>query len=182
MSDAAVDLSAVAAGLIAYALALGLATLLVFLTYRISARTTAHLDTEALLREGHRSAGVVLGSVLLSQAILMRHAVYPVMAVVRELFLSPPTIADVALTLGRSLLFVATVAALSVGSVLVAGWLFTRLTGSLDEHAEIEKDNLAVAIFFAFAVLSITLVVDQGMDDLARSLVPWGRSGVVRLR
>jgi hypothetical protein len=59
--------------------------------------------------------------------------------------------------------------------------MFTRLTGKIPEHEEILKDNLAVAIFFAFALLSITLILNEGMEDLSRSLIPAGPTGIVRL-
>jgi uncharacterized membrane protein YjfL (UPF0719 family) len=181
MIETTFSLSAILAGLIAYAVAVLLATLLVFTTFRLNARLTARLDGEHLLRAGHRSSAVVLGAILVAQAILMRHAVFPVMVVVRELFLNPAGPAQVALVAGRCLLFVVVVATLSVGSVLISGWLFSRMTGSIQEHEEIVKDNQAVALFFAFALLAITLVLNEGMEDLARSLIPYGRTGVVRL-
>ena len=181
MNDTAFNLSAILAGLVAYAVAVLLATMLVFMTYRLNARLTAKLDGEHLLGQGHRSAALVLGAIVLAQAVLMRHAVFPVMVVVRDLFLNPPTPAHVALVVSRCVLFVVVVATLSVGSVLISGWLFSRMTGSIEEHEEIVRDNQAVAIFFAFALLAITLVLNEGMEDLARSLIPYGRTGVVRL-
>ena len=33
---------------------------------------------------------------------------------------------------------------------------------------------MAVAIFYAFVVLAITAVLNEGIEDLARSLIPWG--------
>ena len=66
-------------------------------------------------------------------------------------------------------------------SVAVASWLFARMTRSLPEHDEILKDNLAVAIFFAFVMLGITLIVNEGLEDLSRSIIPWGESGILRI-
>jgi uncharacterized membrane protein YjfL (UPF0719 family) len=177
----AFDVSTILAGFVAYAVAIVLATLLVFLTFRLNARLTARLDGEELLRQGHRSSAVVLGAILLSQAVLMRHAVFPVMVVVRDLFLNPHDAVQVTIVICRCVLFVVVVAALSVGSVLISGWLFSKMTGSVEEHAEIARDNQAVAIFFAFALLAITMVLNEGMEDLSRSLIPYGQTGVVRL-
>jgi uncharacterized membrane protein YjfL (UPF0719 family) len=181
MPESAFDPRAILAGLIAYGVSVLLATGLVFVTFRLNARLFAR-DGEQLLRGGHRSAAIAFGAILLAQAVLMRHAVFPVMVVLRELFLEPPSALAVLLALLRASLFVACVAAVSVGSVLISGWLFTRLTGALQEKEEIASDNLAVAIFFAFALLAVTLVLNEGMEDLARSLIPYGRSGVLRLR
>lgn len=177
----AIDPWAVAAGLIAYGLSVLAATLLIFATYRANAVLSRRLDVEGLLLSGHRSLAIVLGSVLLSQAFLLRHALVPTMVTVRDLLLHPVTLALAAVTLLRCALFFSVIGLLSVGSVALAMWFFGWLTGSLPEREEILRDNRAVAVLFAFVLFSITLVVNEGMEDLARSLVPFGRSGVVRI-
>ncbi len=55
------------------------------------------------------------------------------------------------------------------------------MTGELPEQEEILRDNLAVAIFYAFVLIAITVILNEGIEDLARSIIPYGRSGVVRL-
>jgi uncharacterized membrane protein YjfL (UPF0719 family) len=175
------DWKVIAAGLIAYAVAVLVATLLVFLGYRISVRLTVKLEEERLLLAGHRSVAIGLGAVLLSQAVLMRHALFPVMVVLRGLFLEPYDAGRLTLTLAQCAAFIAAIGVVSVGSVLLAGWLFTRLTGRIPEHDEILADNLAVAIFFAIALLAITLVLDRGVEDLARSLVPYDQTGILHI-
>jgi uncharacterized membrane protein YjfL (UPF0719 family) len=169
------------AGLVAYAVAVLLATSVVFLTYRINTLLTNRLEQERLLLAGHRSIAISLGSVMVCQAILMRHAVFPTMAVLRDLFLVRLSPGVVFVSLGQCLLFFVIVGLASIGSVVLAVSMFTRLTGKIPEHDEIMKDNLAVAIFFAFALLSITLILNEGMEDLSRSLIPAGPTGIVRL-
>jgi uncharacterized membrane protein YjfL (UPF0719 family) len=83
--------------------------------------------------------------------------------------------------LGQCVLFFVVIAALSFGSVLLAGWLFTRMTRKIPEQQEIRNDNVAVAIFYAFALLAMTVVVNEGIEDLSRSIIPYGRTGVIRL-
>ncbi len=70
---------------------------------------------------------------------------------------------------------------MAIGSVWLAGWLFTRMTGDIPEQEEILRDNVAVAIFYAFVLLAITVILNEGIEDLARSIIPYGRSGIVRL-
>jgi len=176
------DLASIAAGVVAYGVSAGLALVLVFGTFRLHAKFLAwKQDGEAMLLAGHRSLAIVLGASILSQAILLRHAVFPTMTVVRDLFLSRPTAGDVGRVLALGAGFWIVVAVASTGSVLLATWLFTRMTGRLPEQEEILKDNLAVAIFYAFVLLAITAVLNEGIEDLSRSLIPYGPSGVVRL-
>ena len=174
------DLSVLLAGLVAYGVAVFGSTLLVFALYRVNTLITRR-EAEDLLLAGHRSSAVAQGAVLLSQAVLLRHAVFPVMTVVRDLFLEPPAATRALLVAAQCALFFLIIGVLSVLSVVVAVWLFTRLTGRVPEQEEIRKDNVAVAIFFAFAVLAITLVINEGMEDLSRSLIPYGSTRVIRI-
>jgi uncharacterized membrane protein YjfL (UPF0719 family) len=180
MSGLLADVSVLLAGLLAYAVAVLAATLLVFATYRVNV-LIARRQAEDLLLAGHRSMAIAKGSVLLSQAVLLRHAVFPVMAVVRDLFLDPPGFARVLIVAGQCLLFFLIIGVLSVLSVVVAVWLFTRLTGGIPEQDEIRKDNVAVAIFFATVLFAITALVNEGLEDLSRSLIPYGRTGILRI-
>lgn len=181
MGDPAVDLSAIAAGLLAYAVSVGTAIALVFGLYRLNTALTARIDEQGLLLAGHRSVALCLGAVILCQALLLRHAIFPIMAVVRDLFLAPVSMkAFLWVTLQCGLFFVV-IAGLSLGSVALAAYLFARMTGDLPEHEEILKDNLAVAIFFVFVLFAITALVNEGVEDLSRSLIPYGRTGVIRV-
>jgi hypothetical protein len=139
------------------------------------------VEEHRLLLSGHRSIAIALGSVILCQAILVRHAVFPIMAVLRDLFLGPTTVRVALVVIGQCALFFVVIATLAVGSVAVGGWLFARLTGDLPEHDEIVRDNMAMAIFFALVLFAITAIVNEGLEDLSRSLIPYARTGVLRI-
>jgi uncharacterized membrane protein YjfL (UPF0719 family) len=168
-------------GLVAYLLSALVAVGLVFVTYRINLRLTDHIDEERLLLAGHRSLAVALGSVVLCQAILLRHAVFPCMVMIRELFFRPFAASELVLVALRCLLLFAVVGLLGVASVAGAALLFSRLTRAIPEREEILKDNLAVAILFSFVLLGITLILNEGLADLSRALVPLEAAGLLRL-
>ena len=171
----------VAAGLLAYAVSLLASVLLVFLTYRLNTLLTSKIDEERYLLSGNRSIAISLGSVILSQAILLRHAVFPTMVVLRDLFTSRADFDATLWVLAHCVLFFVIIGTLSFGSVAVATWLFSRMTRKIPEREEIQKDNVAIAIFFAFVVLAITLIVNEGLEDLSRSIIPYQHTGVIRL-
>ena len=181
MPTEGIDLAAVAAGLLAYAVAVLASTVLVFVLYRVNTRLTRHIDEASLLASGHRSIAIWLGAIVLSQALLLRHAVFPVMAIVRDLFLEPVSLGTALVVIGQCALIFVIIAVLAFGSVALAGWLFTRLTARIPEQEEIVKDNVAVAIFFAFVLLAITLILNEGIEDLSRSLIPYGRTGIIHI-
>lgn len=175
------DWWSVFAGVVAYGVAILAAVLTVFVTFRLNVKLTAWLHDEEMLLAGHRSAAVAMGATLLSQAILMRHAVFPSMAVVRDLLLGRISLSALFWVVGQCALFFLVIAGLAFVSVALVSWLFTKLTGKIEEREEIRKDNLAVAIFYAFALLAITAILNEGIEDLSRSIIPYGRTGVIRL-
>src|SRR5512137_1394785 len=103
------------------------------------------------------------------------------MAVVRNVVVRPLPLVSAAWAVGYALLFFAIVGVLSFASVVLAAWLFSKMTRTLPEREEILKDNLAVAILFAFVVVAITLVVNEGVVDLSRSIIPYPESGLVQI-
>lgn len=175
------EISTLVAGMIAYLVAVIMSVLLIFVTYRINTILTSKVDEERYLLSGNRSVAIALGAVVLSQAILLRHAVFPTMTVIRELFLRPVTFSAGMWVLAYCLLFFLIIGILSFGSVWLSGWLFTRMTRSIPEHDEILKDNVAIAIFFAFVLIGITLILNEGLEDLSRSLIPYTERGILRL-
>ena len=175
------DWWSVFAGVVAYGVAILAAVLTVFVTFRLNVKLTDWLQEEEMLRAGHRSAAIAMGATLLSQAILMRHAVFPSMAVVRDLLLGRISASGLLWVIVQCALFFLVIAGLAFVSVALVSWLFTKLTGSIHEQKEIQDDNVAVAIFYAFALLAITAILNEGIEDLSRSIIPYGRTGVIRL-
>ena len=70
------------------------------------------------------------------------------------------------------------IALLSVLSIWLAGAFFNFLTGEMNELEEIEKGNIAVALLFAFVLFAVTMLLNQGIEEVARALVPYSMSGV----
>jgi uncharacterized membrane protein YjfL (UPF0719 family) len=171
----------VIAGIIAYLVSVLVSVLLIFLTYRINTILTSKTDEERYLLAGNRSVAIALGSIVLSQAILLRHAVFPAMTVIRELFLRPVTFSGAMWVIANCLLFFFIIGILSIASVWLTGWLFIKMTRKIPEHDEILKDNVAIAIFFAFVLIGVTLILNEGLEDLSRSLIPYTERGIIRL-
>ena len=64
------DLASLAAGVLAYGVAVGLAVVLVFGLFRFHAKVLVNRrDEEDMLLAGHRSLAIALGASLLSQAV-----------------------------------------------------------------------------------------------------------------
>ena len=167
------------AGLTAYLVAILLgAGPLMYLVFKFNIGLTWKINEEDLLRRGKRAVGIYQGTMLVCQAILLRHAVPAAMEVIRTLFVYKLERGQAFALVARSVLFAVIIIGFSLLSVQFAGSLFSRLTKKIQEKEAIfEEDNVAVAIFFALVLLAITLVLNEGMYDLAHSFVPFGRTG-----
>lgn len=175
------SLSNVSAGLLAYLIAAIVgAGPFVHLAFRLDVFLSKG-DEERRLNAGHRSTAIELGTTILCQAILARHAVFSIMAVVRSIFVEDLSASTKLGLFFRSALICAALVSLSLLSVWAAGTIFKRLTKRLKEDEQIRNDNLAMAIFFALVLLSITMVLNEGMEDFSRSLIPYGRIGLSQL-
>ncbi|AKJ63459.1 DUF350 domain-containing protein [Kiritimatiella glycovorans] len=144
------------------------AVLVVFATWALFSRLgTAKLEQ---IRAGNSAAAVLLGAELLAFGILMTRCLYPVSAVLQNLFLGSGlgALKSVLVLIGYIVLGYA----LSVLTVALAAQLFKLLSRDLDENAEIRAGNLAAAIVFGMVIVTIAFMVQSGLGDLLNTLIP----------
>jgi len=170
-------------GLLEFSVTILISFILIFGSYRLFLILTPRFDEERQLKKKNTSVGIILGSVLLGEAIVVKQAVYPVMAVIQIFVLGKE----------RSIVSFLKMIGLSVGHVVLAGilalvcilfsfWLFNRLTPKIDQYEEIKDNNLAVALFMAFFIIAVCLLISQGVSGLTRALIPFPEVGAIPLR
>ena len=148
-------------------LAVVLSALAAYLGVWLFDRSTPGLDEWAELRKGNPAVGVVMGAVVVGVAIILRPALNIV-----SLRLDVGATLDVALRLLTQALLVAVGLVLSLAVIAFALWLFTRLTGELDEWAEIAKGNVGVAALLAGVILGTALLSGVALDSALVLLFP----------
>lgn len=131
---------------------------------------------------------VALGAATLSQAYLLRHAVFTIMAMVQDFLVvhgdnlfSRTSFYPFLRLVILSAFLMTVISALSVLSIRIAGSFFNKMTKGINEMEEIARGNLAVAILFALVLFSVTIILNEGIEDVTRALIPYSRAGVVRL-
>ncbi len=155
---------------------------LIFVTYRLILSLTRRFDEENQLRRGNVAVGIVLGSVLLGQAIVVRQALFPITAVFQIFLIGEERTAGavfrfLALSVGYLLLS----GLLAVAGIFFCFWLFDRLTPRIHQYEEIKKGNIAVAVFMALLIIGVSLLLSAGVSGLTRALIPFPEVGTVRL-
>ena len=148
-------------------LAVVLSALAAYLGVWLFSRATPGLDEWAELRNGNPAVGLVMGAVVVGVAIILRPALNIV-----SLRLDVGATLDVALRLLTQALLVAVGLVLSLAVIAFALWLFTRLTGELDEWAEIAKGNVGVAVLLAGVILGTALLSGVALDSALVLLFP----------
>jgi uncharacterized membrane protein YjfL (UPF0719 family) len=177
------DLLSIFSGIIAILVASILSVMLLFGLYKLNLAVTRKFSEVEAIKNNNKSVALVLGSMIISQALLLRHAVVPVMSSVRNLFVYPGNHISVFQVIAFSTLFMAIFGILAFLLVWISTVLFSFMTRSLDEQSEVRKDNFAVAVFLSAVILASAVVIDQGMADLAQSLImmPDSGTGIISL-
>ncbi len=124
-------------------------------------RTTRNIDEWAELRKGNAAVGIILGTLILGVAIIMQPALAPAAI---NLDSNPANqVPTLLLIQGLQILVGLFLSVISIGSSL---WIFTRLTGSIDEWAEIGRGNVSIALMLAGVILATALITSRALDSI----------------
>lgn len=169
-------------GLLEFLIAILISFVLVFGSYRILLVLTKRIDEEQQLKKKNKSVGLVLGSILLGETLVVKQALYPVMAVIQLFVLGQQrSLGNFAKVLSYSLGYVVLAGLLAIICVLFCFWLFNRLTPRIDQYEEIKNDNMAVALLMALFIVGICLLMSAGVSALVRALIPFPEIGSIPL-
>lgn len=145
-----------------FALAVVFSALAAYLGVWLFDRTTPDLDEWALLKAGNAAVGVVLGSIVLGVALVVR----PALQVNTALRPDAGAVLGVVVLLGLQAIQIAVGLLFAVAAIALALWIFTRLTGDLDEWSEIARGNQAVGLLLAGVILSTALISGVALDAI----------------
>lgn len=170
-------------GLLEFLVSVLISFVLIFGSYRIILALTKRIDEEKQLKKKNISVGILLGSIFIGEALVVKQALYPVMAVMQLFILGEEKDAG---SFARALLFsfgyVILAGILAILCILFCFWLFNRLTPHIDTYQEIQENNLAVAVLMALFVVGICLLMSEGVSGLVRALIPFPQVGSIPLK
>ena len=154
--------------------------ILIFGSYRLFLLITPRFDEERQLKKKNVSIGIVLGGIFLGEAIIVREAIYPVMAVIQIFVLGEEhSAANFFKMLGFSVGYVLLSGLLALASIMFSLWAFNKMTPRLNELEEIKDNNVAIALFVALFILAICLLMSSGVSGLTRALIPFPDIGTM---
>lgn len=169
-------------GLLEFLVSIFISFILVFGSYKLFLLLTPRFDEEKQLKEKNTSVGIILGSILLGQAIIVKQAIYPVMAVIQIFILGEEkSILSFLKMLGFSIGYVVLAGFLALVCIFFSFWLFNALTPKINQFQEIKNNNIAVALLMALLIIGICLLVSAGVSGLTRALIPFPKVGSIPL-
>ena len=155
---------------------------LIFFSYRIILMLTKKFDEEKQLKKKNLSVGIVLGGIFVGEALVVKSAVYPAMAVF-QLYATGEShsLFNLLKTVGISLGFILLTGLLAVAVILLCFWLFNRLTPRINQYEEILDDNRAVAVLMALFIVALCILMSSGVSGLTKALIPFPDVGSISL-
>jgi uncharacterized membrane protein YjfL (UPF0719 family) len=142
------------------------AALVAYLSIWLFDKTTRDIDEWNELRKGNLAVGVVLASIIVGVGVILRPGLAPV-----ALSLDVGPTNDVIVRLVVQLIQILVGLLLSIISIGVSLWIFTRLTGAIDEWAEIGRGNVSISLVLAGVVIATSLITSTALDAMLALLL-----------
>lgn len=166
------DWNAVVSGVAELLLAFILGLLTVWLAFRCFARLTRKLDEMAELKQNNTAIAILLASVVLSTALVVRKALYPSVSTWQTLLHNGCNAGNALLSLGITLFSFLISAMLALVSIWSALRIFLWLTREIDEFYEISHNNTAIAIVLGALIVVMGLFLSHGVQSLLSAIIP----------
>ena len=159
-------------GLVYFLFTLFVCLFTIYVCFKVVMRITRYNDVN-LLNKGNIAASLIITSSFVAMAIMSRHALYPITALVQEfLMLSDKGMAEYLYLLLRSLGYLGLTVFLSLISISIALWLFQRLTRDIKEETQIRANNMAVGLLLGGVLISFAILMESGVSDFLNALIP----------
>jgi len=154
---------------------LGLASLVVYLTYRVQVISNIDFDEEVEIKKGNAAVGIMLAANMIASAMIIQKGFQPVLSLWRIHLLTHlqhgPDISHwriIVYPMGQIFLVFILAALIIMFSLRVFG----KLSSHMHLGKELRKGNVAVGILLGSVVLVMAFYVSDGVSALSRSMIP----------
>ena len=163
-------------GLVYVLVSLLFGTLTLFLFMKVFNALTRDIDDFQEIRQNNIAVALVNGAIIFSVALFIDESVGAAMEAFKNTIYNygGPTTLMFKVKIYFIMFLHFFLSVLVAFSVLwIATKFFTLLTTSIDEFAEIKKNNQAVAIVLAVFIISMALILKPGVGKLLKGIIPF---------
>ncbi|MBN1272346.1 MAG: DUF350 domain-containing protein [Candidatus Aminicenantes bacterium] len=165
-------ISRIILGFIFFLFAFAVSLFTIYLCFKVVMRITKY-DDISLINKNNIAASLVIVSSFIATAIMVKNAIYPISAVVQDFWLmAEKNILQFVILLGRAIAYFLVTVVLSLASIGTALFVFQKMTKSLNEEQEIQKNNIAIGLLLGGVLIAFALLVETGISDFVNTLIP----------
>ena len=145
----------------------------IFLVTKMLNRTLLKADSENALSKGNISIGLFAGTLVVCNLMLVQPSILPSINSLQAMAIGQGglTFNAFMVSFGFFLFFYIITAAISIGVLFAATWLYLKSTIHIDEIKEINKNNIAVSVMLSLVILGMTLFIKPSLDRFVSSFV-----------
>lgn len=168
------DLILLITGIVQIFLSLIIAVTLVYLSSKIFRKMITGIDETEELKKNNIAVAILNGSIVLALILVVKKSIESAITIFGNVLRNPDAllssyIQSALIMLGHILLG----GIIAFTSIYAALQIFIWLTKDLDELKEIKENNTAVGILLGIIIVSMALLLQQGVDTVLNSLIPF---------
>jgi uncharacterized membrane protein YjfL (UPF0719 family) len=168
------DLMLLIIGLVQVTLSMLVGVLLIFSASKIFRKLINGINENEELKKNNVSVAILNGSIVLALIIVVKRSIESSITIFGNTLRNPDSvfssyIESALIMLGHIILG----GAIAFSAIYVSLQIFIWLTKDLDEMKEIKENNTAVGILLGIIIVSIALLLQQGVDTILNSLIPF---------
>lgn len=166
-----------------FALAVVMAGIVIFITYRTFIKANPDFNMEDEIAKGNVAVGILVAAILFAASMILQNGMGAVVSMFR-MYISAP--GESALKLWQLVLLSLTHLGMSLLAAVITISVTLREFGRLSRdrlHAgqQLQKGNIAVGILLASVVLVAALYVGEGVSAISKAMVPQPSIGQIEI-
>lgn len=168
------DLSLLLAGTIQLLLSLVIAIVFIYSGFRFFHKRIKSINEIEELKKNNIAVAILNASIILALVIMVKNAIEPAITVFSMTLRNPTaTINSFLQMAGIMLVQIIVAGIIAYIAIYVAINLYMHLTKDIDELSEIKNNNIAVSIVLGIVIISISLIMQQGIKSILDALIPF---------
>ena len=168
------DLSLLLAGVLQLLLSLFIAIVFIYASFTFFHKRIKTINEIEELKKNNIAVAILNASIILALVIMVKNAIEPAITVFSlALKNSDATLASFFQMAGIMLIQIIVAGIIAYISIYLAINLYTHLTKDIDELGEIKNNNIAVSIVLGVVIISISLIMQQGIKSILDAIIPF---------
>ena len=168
------DLSLLVSGVLQLFLSLVIGIIFIYAGFRFFHKRIKSINEIDELKKNNIAVAILNASIILALVIMVKNAIEPAITVFSMALRNPDaTLISFLQTAGIMIVQIILAGLISYISIYLAINLYTHLTKDIDELGEIKNNNIAVSIVFGIVIISISLLMQQGIKSILDALIPF---------